>query len=141
MSEKMTFQRIFFSCEAVLFGGILFLMPAAFAKGVTVKEVKAKRPVPYLGRDYRDPTLNPLLSKPAQEETTAVKEVVTLPPISIQGVVWGGSSPNAIIDGRVVRKGDTLPEGVEILDISGAGIKVLYRGKIFTILPQGVVEE
>ena len=29
----------------------------------------------------------------------------------------------------------------EILDISKGGIKVIYRGKIFTLLPKGVVEE
>ena len=117
------------------------MMPVAFAKETVPKEVvKEKGPVPYLGREYRDPTLNPLLSRPAQEET-AVKEVVTLPSISIQGIIWGGSAPSAIIDGQVVRKGDTLSEGIQVLDISGAGIKVLYRGKIFTILPQGVVEE
>ena len=116
------------------------MIPEALAKG-TVAASKEKGPVPYLGREYRDPTLNPLLVKPIEEKTEAVKEVVALPSLTVQGVIWGGGSPSAIIDGEVVRKGDTLPGGVAILDISGAGIKVLYRGKIFTILPQGVVEE
>lgn len=109
-------------------------LPASFAK--------EKDPLLYRGREYRDPTVNPLLSKPVvEEETEVVKDYVSLPPVTIQGVFWGGEAPRAIIDGAVVRKGDVLPDGIEVLDISGAGIKVLYRGKIFTILPQGVVEE
>ena len=124
---------------------VLLLVAAIFVSGAFFEAepftAKEKGPVFYRGREYRDPTVNPLLSKPTQEEQHKVQEFVTLPPLTIQGVFWGGDSPRAIINEQVVRKGDTLPDGIEILDISGSGIKVLYREKIFTILPQGVVKE
>lgn len=128
----MVLSRILFPSLAVLVG-VIWFAPEPLAK--------ERDSMLYRGRDYRDPTVNPLLSRPVQEESPSVKEYVTLPTLMIQGVIWGGDAPRAIIDGQVVRKGDTLPDGIDVLDISGAGIKVLYRGKIFTILPQGVVEE
>ncbi len=118
---------------------VLALLNTAFVcESIFAKE---NAPLNYKGRDYRDPTVNPLLARPAQENQAPAKEFVKLPAVSIQGVVWGGEMPSAIIGGSVVRKGDTLPEGIEILDITGTGVKGLYRGKIFNILPQGVVEE
>lgn len=121
-------------------------MPFAFAKKIPVSKKKEpafipRGPSPYLGREHRDPTLNPLLSKAVQKGSKVAVEVIRLPSLTVQGVIWGEDEAKAIIEERVVAKGDVLPEGIEVLDISGAGIKVLYKGKIFTVLPQGVVEE
>jgi len=131
----MGWQRSAFLIQGVLLGGLIL-----FPTGVFAKDVKEKSSTLYRGRDYRDPTLNPLLSKPAQE-SKAVTEVVRLPSLTVQGVMWGTDSPRAIINKQVVVKGDVLPEGIEVLDISKAGIKVLYREKIFTLLPKGAIEE
>lgn len=102
---------------------------------------KESPPTLYTGRDYRDPTTNPLLTRPVQEKPRVVQEVIHPPSLRVQGVIWGGDAPKAIVDETVVTKGDILPSGVEILEISGTGIKVLYRGKIFLLLPNGAVEE
>ena len=126
--------RIFLLATVIFFSGAFFYETKPFAK--------EKDPILYRGREYRDPTVNPLLSKPVvQEEQEKVREFVTLPSLTIQGIVWGGNFPRAIIDRQVVTKGDVLPEGIEILDISEKGIKMLYRGKIFNVLSKGVVEE
>lgn len=131
----MVFVKFLGYGSVVLLGGIILstFMTTAFAK--------EKTPILYTGRAHRDPTLNPLLGKSVSQKTHAAPELVRLPYLTIQGVIWGGGTPQAIVDNRVVVKGDILPGGIEILDISGTGIKVLYRGKIFTLLPQGAVEE
>lgn len=142
MSRKFLFLILVF-----LFETVLGEAPLAFAKKEPLFKKKetvliSRGPSSYLGREHRDPTLNPLLSRAVvQKEAKAAVEIVRLPALTVQGVIWGKDAAKAIIEERVVAKGDILPEGIEVLDISGAGIKVLYKGKIFTVLPQGVVEE
>ncbi|MFH1858062.1 MAG: hypothetical protein ABH845_04080 [Candidatus Omnitrophota bacterium] len=130
----MNFSRGTPLVQFIFVTGLLLFLSA----GVLVKETSATS---YTGREYRDPTRSPLFVKPASEEAKPTVDIVRLPLLSIQGIIWGGDSPRAIIDGQVVAKGEILPEGVEILDISNAGIKVLYRGKIFTLNPPGRAEE
>jgi len=51
-----------------------------------------------------------------------------LPALSIEGLIWNTRMPQAIINGRVVRVGDTI-EGVKILKIDREGIGVEYQGE------------
>jgi len=54
---------------------------------------------------------------------------VSMPPsLEIQGIAWGGSFPQAIINNQVVKIGDVL-SGAEIINISKEGVTVLYSGK------------
>jgi hypothetical protein len=50
------------------------------------------------------------------------------PAITIQGIIWGGNLPQAIINDRVVKIGDTV-EGVPIIDISKEGVTLFYNGQ------------
>lgn len=128
--------------QQILLGALLLSLPAfakETAKEAKEKTLKEKNLIRYIGREHRDPTANPLLSLPSPK--TKLEEVVRLPSLQIQGIIWGGSSPQAIINEQVVAKGDVIAGGVEILDISKGGIKVIYRSKIFTLLPKGAVEE
>jgi len=126
--------RRFLLVQSLLLGGVIGLTP-------TVSFAKEKGPTSYLGRQFRDPTINPLVAKPILDTPQVVREVVQPPSLTIQGVIWGADDPRAIIDEQVVSKGDILPEGIEILDISSSGVKILYRGRIFTLFPEGVVEQ
>jgi len=143
LQKKLLVKRILLGC-LVLLSTTAFAKEAAKQPKETPKETKEKEKdlIRYTGREVRDPTANPLLSfpTPATKETK-VEEVVRLPSLQIQGIIWGGGNPQAIIDEQVVAKGDMIAGGVEILDISKSGIKVIYRGKIFMLLPKGVVEE
>jgi len=51
-----------------------------------------------------------------------------LPTLSIEGLIWNTRMPQAIINGRVVRVGDTI-EDVKILKIDKEGIGVEYQGE------------
>ena len=126
----MEFQKVW---ERFFLGGLILLTTTAF--------VKEKEAIVYTGRDHRDPTISPLLIKPSvKTEEPVVQEVIIPPSLTIQGIIWGGNIPRAIVNGQVVAKGDSLPEGVEILDISKGFVKVIYHGKIFTLHPKGASE-
>ena len=55
-----------------------------------------------------------------------------LPVLNIQGLVWGGRFPQAIINGTVVMVGDTIA-GTRIIDISKEGIVVFYNNQRHTL--------
>jgi len=70
------------------------------------------------------------LKDPFQEEKIEAKEqgiaAKPLPALQIQGLVWGGSFPQAIINNKVVKVGDRIDE-VQIIDITDTGITVLFE--------------
>lgn len=94
-----------------------------------------KRPhLEYNAYNLRDPFEDLLtqkkeeIRKPGESEG----ETVTPPPLSVQGLVWGGRTPQAIIDNRVVKVGDVIEEA-EIIEISKDGVTVLYKRRIFKL--------
>jgi hypothetical protein len=63
---------------------------------------------------------------------TPKPENIVLPNLVASGVVWGGHTPQAIINGKIVKEGDAI-EGVEILEIRKEGILAFFNGQEFTI--------
>lgn len=56
----------------------------------------------------------------------------SLPSLNVQGVIWGGSLPQAIINNKVVKIGDTQ-EGARIVDISKNGVTVFFNGRKYIL--------
>lgn len=98
--------------------------------------------VEYAASGMRDPFENQLpLPEPEPEpgavpqqepdEPAEVPEVpVTPPEIIVDGIVSGGSVPQAVIQQKVVRVGDTI-SGARISKITKEGIEVVYEGESF----------
>lgn len=59
-----------------------------------------------------------------------------LPDLTIQGVIWGSRSPQAIINNQIVKIGDKI-EGVSIVDIAKEGLTVSFQGKEFKLPSPG----
>ncbi len=66
--------------------------------------------------------------KPQEEESG----VVALPRFNVQGMVWQGANPLAIINNRVLKVGDTLNDA-KVVNVSKDGVDFLYQGRVFTI--------
>lgn len=90
----------------------------------------------------KDPFL-PLFPKKAKEVKKEIKiipeevevkkeEKVRPPELSVQGLVWGKTNPQAIINHTVVTVGDEI-DGVKILNINKEGIKILFQNQIFFV--------
>ena len=58
-------------------------------------------------------------------------EIVRPPSLIIQGLVWGGSLPQAIINQTIVKVGDTL-EGARIIDIKKDGVTITFKDQQFS---------
>lgn len=94
---------------------------------------------------FKDPFVSflPKKEKPVQS-TQDIKPIITvkekeqnitLPPLTITGVVWNTDYPQAIINQRVVSIGDTI-DNIKITAIAKAGIEVTYLGVSFILKPE-----
>ena len=79
------------------------------------------------------------LKDPFQEEKIEIKEepevqieTKPLPGVQIQGIVWGGAFPQAIINNKVVKIGDTIGQ-LQIIDIAKSGITVLFENRKYNL--------
>ncbi len=57
-----------------------------------------------------------------------------LPSLTVQGVIWGGAVPCAIINNQVLKQGDSIAE-VKIIKIKKESIEVLYKGGNYSLFP------
>ncbi len=88
------------------------------------QEVIVRPKVEYKASDLRDPFQGPFAPK---ETPVAGPGVLSAPQVSpsleVQGIIWGGGFPQAIINKKVVKIGDTI-EGMQIMDINKSGVIV-----------------
>jgi len=56
--------------------------------------------------------------------------VITLPTLSLQGVVVGEETQEAIINDKVIALHGTI-EGAKVISVSKRGVRLLYKGKKF----------
>lgn len=95
--------------------------------------------ITYAADQVRDPLI-PLLPELSKGDSSkgstnpnTVKPAIPSPPaISIQGVIWGGGNPKAIINGNVYAVGD-LVDGARIVSIKREGITVESQGAMFDL--------
>jgi len=64
-----------------------------------------------------------------------------LPTLTIQGLIWGGPKPKAIIDNEVYGVGDIV-QGATITEIGPEGITLELQGRTIRVaLPQGLAKD
>jgi len=119
---------------AVLF--ISFMCMFIFPKIATPEEAAVKeRPkrenkVEYKSENLRDPFQEQKIE--IKEERKEPEVAKPLPALRVQGIVWGGSLPQAIINNKVMRLGDTV-EDVVIKEINRSGVTVLFGGRKYNL--------
>jgi len=86
--------------------------------------------VVYHAAELRHPFASVLPETQTTEETGGSS--VTLPPLALQGIIWGEVEPQAIIDRKVVKAGDAVG-GAEVVSIDQDGVMLLYRGRTFLL--------
>lgn len=93
------------------------------------KEEPLRPKVEYGAQGLRDPFL-PLITEKKTEGASLSQqiEVKSLPALTVQGLIWGGAFPQAIINNKVVKVGDTIGE-VKIIEISKEGVTVLFANR------------
>lgn len=80
--------------------------------------------IEYKSEDLRDPF--------EKEQPKGQIETSLLPSLQVQGMVWGGSFPQAIINNKVVRIGDTV-EGAQIINITKDSVTVFFGNRQYNL--------
>lgn len=136
-----------------MFGAILILL-AGLANMVFADSnndgVISRPVIEYTSGDLRDPfsDLFQLAEEKAKKEKEAQivqaplenivpdKPLPSLDNFKVQGVIWGGKFPQAIINNKVLGVGDSI-EGVEIIKIDKKGITLNFAGRTATLAAPG----
>jgi hypothetical protein len=88
-------------------------------------------PVPYTSEKLRDPFEGYVIEEDIPIPVAdVVEENVVLPVLTITGITWGSSFPQAIINDKVVKAGDMIGE-VQVVSISKEGLEFLYKNRKF----------
>jgi hypothetical protein len=92
----------------------------------------------YSADHMRDPFRSYIVKeKPAEQQQQPDQEaleVVPMPTFTVQGVFWGGNFPQAIINNKVVKEGDTIQEA-KVISISRETVRFLFANREFSIDP------
>ncbi|MDD5195544.1 MAG: hypothetical protein PHQ96_07740 [Candidatus Omnitrophica bacterium] len=113
---------------------LLFSLTAfAQADGVTEEEYKD----PFSSVIPEEAPAGSAGQAPGQEEAVAP------PQVTVEGIIWGVKTPQAIIDGDVYKTGDILKSvDATVFKIEKSVVSLQYKGKIFeTGIQKGTTEQ
>jgi len=112
----------------------------AASKEVTLKALLRPSPEYDAGKE-KDPFGDaPEQSKESQgQDAQAATPTLLLPSMNIQGLIWGGRFPQAIINGKVLRIGDVI-EGAQIIEIKKEGIVLSYDNRNYTLRSPAIIK-
>ena len=139
MRKKTAFITLVILLSAVfLMHGNAFAVRAEFEMMQKLQEEQkpqidiVKPKVEYTSEGLRDPFKTPFEKKygSSGQDTGAADGTLAL--LKLQGIVWGGKFPQAIINEQVVKIGDTV-EGALVTDINKYGVVLLVDGKQYTL--------
>ena len=104
-------------------------------------KIEIPSPIEFVGDKFRDPfEIPPAVKEKISERQVAnisdKKAEVPIPVLTLKGIFWGTASPRAIINGKIVKKGDFI-EGVEVLDITKEGVQLKFSTREFTLKTKG----
>ena len=95
--------------------------------------------IEYKAEGLRDPFESVFKKEAVAPSTTGTGEQVSetqaqvLPPsLGVQGIIWGGKIPQAIVNDKVVKIGDVIAEA-KIIDISKEAVKILFKNRSFNL--------
>lgn len=121
----LNFRQKFVIVFVFLLAGFFFGLALVYA---VAPDDTLPRPkdLEYKASQLRDPFQSVLKEESAAE----VKQVQArpLPALTVQGIIWKTNIPQAIINNKVVKTGDTVGE-VKISNINKAGITVIFDGQ------------
>ena len=107
------------------------LLGVILALSESVPDISSGAGIEYNAENLSDPFFDYKAEKMENEARKPV-ELKPLPPLNVLGMIWGGNFPQAIINNRIVKLGDTV-EGVRIKEINKDGITVIYNEQVYKL--------
>lgn len=105
-------------------------------KSANTPDIIFRPKIEFTARGLRDPFKDYVtteeISIGEKIEGSKENEVFNPPALKIEGMIWGGIKPCAIINGEVKKEGEDIA-GVTILKIGKEGLELLYEGKKYNL--------
>jgi hypothetical protein len=116
----------------ILFSLLFAQQEQAGEKKQTEAGAISRPAINYTAEKSRDPFKAYVKIEEEKPVEVKVEVPVSPPPLTIQGIVWGGPTPVVIIDNKVAKTGDTIGE-VKVVKIGKEGVTILYKNKEFIL--------
>ena len=120
-------------------GMCAIFLTEAFAQGqpqgnTDAEESTFKPEISYTAEKFRDPFTNPVRAEILNSHEGSDPNVpeIPLPPMQVQGIFWGGKFPQAIINDKIVKVGETI-EGAQVVAIEKDLVTVFFGDKKFDL--------
>ncbi len=99
-----------------------------------IQEKIVKPKAEYTAKGLRDPFQTPFVGKSTSGSGAVASGPggASLGLLKLQGVIWGGKFPQAIINNRVVKIGDTIERAL-VVDINRYGVVLFLDGSQYTL--------
>lgn len=94
-------------------------------------QVITRPEVQYNAQDSRDPFKGPSREQMVPAETSGYGDK-PLPALTVQGIIWGGKFPQAIINNKVVKVGDII-EDTRVVSIDKDGVTVFFENQQYKL--------
>lgn len=96
--------------------------------------------IDYLSENRRDPFETPFKKEeeekpgePGSPETSSSSDEI-LSHLKVQGIIWQGRFPQAIINNQILKIGDEI-EGVKVVGVDKDGVRLLFEDKEYKLSP------
>ncbi len=128
-----------------LLTGLVFALLAFFpgwikAAGEVAPDILLKpNVVEYKSGNMRDPFYQEKKPEVIKKIEEAPVQKKSLPVLKIQGMVWGGNFPQAIINNKIVKIGDKI-EDASIVEINKEGVVILFEKQKYSLPSPGVTD-
>jgi hypothetical protein len=116
--KKKFIYTVFLTCS--------FLIVNAFAQ-----EEILRPKVEYKAQGLKDPFQTEVERAAMPEEGWETPQA--LPKMTVQGIIWGGIFPQAIVNNTVVKEGDTIA-GARVIKINKDRVTVFFSGKQYELI-------
>jgi len=120
----------------------IVFFPVLLSTGVLLGAVRSqaeeampsfKTEVSYGSENARDPFKSPIQpEQAAQGNASQPGQEVTPPALKVQGIFWGGNFPQAIINDKIVKVGDSV-EGAQVVSIDKNSVDVFFVNRQFKL--------
>lgn len=113
---------------------------SASAEEAEIDPIAARPVMEYESAKLRDPFKAYLIkgepSQAPRENADLANPEFDLSKLKVQGIIWGGRAPQAIINDQVLSIGDFI-EGAKILSIEKKGITLSFNGAVLDLNAPG----
>jgi len=128
---------------------LVFSLTAAINSGFIVlaqehrgDETIVRPQIKYKSGQLRDPFVSVMVKEEKKETLEQQKAAelnrpkINLSALEVQGIIWGGKIPQAIINNKVLVPGDLI-DGAEIVSIDKKGITLSFAGETVNLAAPG----